>query len=55
MKITTTTGPRGRGTYVHNCHNTTFCAHAGGIGDGCGGTTEFTPAPGNTAPAGRLS
>ena len=42
MKITTTTGPRGRGTYVHTCQNRTFCAEAGGIGDGCGGTTEFT-------------
>ena len=41
--IADTAGPYGRGTYVHACYNPTFCTHAGGIGDGCGGATTFTP------------
>jgi len=43
--ITSDAGPRGRGTYVHMCHAPIWCAHAGGIGDGCGGPTTFTPTP----------
>jgi len=41
--ITSDAGPRGRGTYVHTCYSPMWCAHAGGIGDGCGGATTFTP------------
>ena len=41
--ITSTAGPYGRGTYVHTCTNPTWCVEAGGIGDGCGGLTVFTP------------
>lgn len=43
-RVMTTSGPRGRGTYVHACRDTTFCAEAGGIGNSCGGRTDFTPA-----------
>jgi len=41
--ITSDAGPHGRGTYVHTCYSPMWCAHAGGIGDGCGGATTFTP------------
>lgn len=39
--VTTHTGPQGYGTYTHYCLNTTYCALAGGIGDGCGGSTDY--------------
>ena len=41
--ISHATGPYGHGTYAHACHDTTFCADAGGIGDGCGGVNVVTP------------
>jgi len=41
-KVIDTSGPYGAGTYVHQCADTTWCAHAGGAGNGCGGVTEYT-------------